>query len=168
MPLSRVKTWSFDFTFSWNYTYGMRHITKLVLFTGFFLLTSLTGFASDTDFNPNPDFAQVKSVRVVYRSNGRWDIHVSVLHNDEGWNHYADVWQVVDSASGEIIGERVLAHPHDNEQPFTRSLSGLEISEDIREVFIRSRCNLHGFEGKVISFEIPKNPVKGGFSIVLE
>ena len=143
-------------------------INKIVIFAGILLLTSLTAFASDGIYNPDPDFAQVKSARMDYRTDGRWDVHVAVFHNDEGWDHYANIWQVVDSATGKVIGERILAHPHDNEQPFTRSLIGLTIPGDVREVRIRSRCNLHDFGGREISFEMPENLLKGSYSIVLE
>ncbi|MCK5735717.1 MAG: hypothetical protein KAH21_04525 [Spirochaetaceae bacterium] len=133
-----------------------------------FLLTSLTAFASDGNNNPDLDFPQVESVRLVYRSDGSWDIHVSVRHNDEGWNHYANLWQVIDSDSGKLIGERILAHPHDTEQPFTRSLSSLEIPDEVQNILIRAKCNLHDFGGKEINFKIPENIKKGSFSIELD
>ena len=158
-----------------NYTSCMNRLNmtskgifKTLIFSGFFLLTSLTAFASDGDYNQNIDYAQVKSVLLVYRTDGKWDIHVAVRHNDEGWNHYANVWQVVDSDTGEVIGERILAHPHDTEQPFTRSLTGLLIPESVRNIHIRARCNLHNFGGREISFEIPRDLKKGSYSIVLD
>jgi len=49
-------------------------------------------------------------------------LDVTVSHPDSGWDHYADLWQVFD-ANGVMIGERVLLHPHETEQPFTRSLA---------------------------------------------
>lgn len=117
--------------------------------------------AAEPGFNPDSDYAQVESVRMVYRSGEKWDVHVAVFHNDEGWDHYANVWQIVDAADGTVIGERVLAHPHDNEQPFTRSLSGVTIDSGTRGVIIRSRCNLHEYGGKEIRVEIPEDPEAG-------
>lgn len=52
-----------------------------------------------------------------------WRFSATVRHADEGWDHYADAWRVVTEA-GEVLGTRELFHPHVNEQPFTRSLSG--------------------------------------------
>ncbi len=138
------------------------------IFLIFFLMTSLTAFAQDDNYNPDLNFAQVKSARLVYRSDGRWDVHVAVRHKDEGWNHYANIWQVVNADSGELIGERILAHPHDTEQPFTRSLSGMVIPEGVRNIRIRARCNLHEYGGREISFEIPANITKGSYSVVLD
>ena len=71
--------------------------------------------------NPDLNFARVEYVKATEVSDGVWRFDVTVRHNDEGWDHYADAWQVIDPGSGDILGERILAHPHDNEQPFTRS-----------------------------------------------
>ena len=146
----------------------IRVLYKIILVAGLFLLTFLTAFAEEGSFKEDLNFAQVESARLVYRDDGRWDIYVAVRHNDEGWNHYANVWQVVDADTGKIIGERILAHPHDTEQPFTRSLTGLVIPEEVRNIRIRARCNLHDFGGKEISYKIPGNITKGSYSIVLD
>lgn len=111
--------------------------------------------------NTDTDYAQVESVRMVYRSGGTWDVHVAVFHNDEGWDHYANVWQLLDADSGAVIGERILAHPHDTEQPFTRSLSGVSIPSGTGTLIVRSRCNLHDYGGKEIRVEIPEKPEAG-------
>ena len=52
---------------------------------------------------------------------------------------YADGWRVL-SPDSEVLGTRVLGHPHVNEQPFTRALSGVNIPRGIREVVIEARC----------------------------
>lgn len=158
----------FDSSGRRDYIYGMLN-KDLRIKLGILLLVLLqigVGGA-ESSFNPDPDYAQVESVRMVYRSGGKWDIHVAVLHNDEGWDHYANVWQVIDAADGEVIGERILAHPHDTEQPFTRSLTGVKIPEGIEEILIRSRCNIHEYGGKEIRLTIPKNP-EIGFSLSVQ
>src|SRR6056297_2190336 len=75
----------------------------------------------------NLDYAQVRYVEVYENGDGSWRFSVTVRHADTGWDHYADLWQVVDLTTGDVLGERVLAHPHTQEQPFTRSLSRVEI-----------------------------------------
>jgi hypothetical protein len=84
-----------------------------------------------------------------------------VRHNDEGWDHYADAWQIVDTADGSVIAERVLAHPHVEEQPFTRSLSGVEIPSGLHTVAVRAKCNVHGFGGHEISVDLTKTGGEG-------
>ena len=49
-------------------------------------------------------------------------LSVTLKHDDSGWEHYADLWQVV-SESGQVLGTRTLLHPHVEEQPFTRDLT---------------------------------------------
>ena len=75
---------------------------------------------------------------------GAWTISVTLRHPDTGWDHYADGWEVL-SPDGKRLGMRVLAHPHVNEQPFTRSLSGVLIPDGLDHVLIRARCNKTGW-----------------------
>lgn len=77
-------------------------------------------------------------------SGGSWRFDVTLLHPDTGWDHYADGWEVID-ADGNQLGERPLAHPHVNEQPFTRSQSGIVIPDGTTEVYIRARDNVNGW-----------------------
>ena len=109
-------------------------------------------------YNADLDYAQVIFVKAVRATNQKWSFYVTVRHNDQGWNHYANVWEIIDPQTQEVLGTRVLAHPHDTEQPFTRSLSNVIIPEHIQVVIIRARCNLHDFEGKqvVLDFSISK------------
>jgi hypothetical protein len=50
-------------------------------------------------------------------------------HGDTGWDDYADGWRI-ETPAGEVLGTRVLHHPHVEEQPFTRSLGGVEIGPE--------------------------------------
>lgn len=84
-----------------------------------------------------------------------WRFDVTVRHDDTGWDHYADKWDIV-GADGTVFGTRVLAHPHENEQPFTRSISGLEIPETVREVVIRGHDSVHGYGGKEVKVTLER------------
>lgn len=88
---------------------------------------------------------EVRIVKAVAIQNaGYWKFDVTLQHHDTGWEHYANEWRIV-SEDGKIIGTRTLMHPHVNEQPFTRSLPRVEISEDIQVVFIEARDTVHGW-----------------------
>jgi len=100
------------------------------------------------------DWAQVRFVVAQPQSGGTWRFDVTVEHNDEGWDHYADRWQVVDPETLEVYGERILLHPHDNEQPFTRSESGIRIPDDQTSVLVRARCTEHGYEGYAVLVDL--------------
>ena len=88
------------------------------------------------------DPPQVVAAQAKRASMG-WDISATVRHDDTGWDHYADGWDVLDTA-GNVLGHRKLHHPHVNEQPFTRSLRALIVPDGTREVFIRAYCSMTG------------------------
>ena len=99
--------------------------------------------------------ADVVDVRVRAEGEGRWRFDVSVEHADAGWDHYADRWEVLD-LDGRILGTRVLLHPHENEQPFTRSLSGVEIPASVAKIRLRAHDSVHGFGGVEAEIDLPR------------
>lgn len=90
-----------------------------------------------------PHEARVLDV-TVEKQGMNWRVSVTMSHPDTGWDHYADGWEVLDR-DGTRLGFRKLMHPHVEEQPFTRSLSGVVIPDGTREVFVRPRCTQHGW-----------------------
>ena len=78
------------------------------------------------------------------KTGNTWRFDVSITHPDTGWDHYADGWRVLDM-DGKELGMRVLGHPHVNEQPFTRSLSGVNIPHGTKHVKIQARDLPHGW-----------------------
>jgi hypothetical protein len=116
-------------------------------------------------FNSDLKYAQVTQVKVTLEQSGSWRFDVTVRHDDEGWDHYADLWEVVDQESLVLYGKRVLLHPHDAEQPFTRSQSGIEIPKGVSGLLIRARCTTHGFDGRAILVDL--TAAEGnGFAVV--
>ena len=87
-------------------------------------------------------------------SDGVWRFDVTLTHPDTGWDHYADGWQIL-APDGSVLGTRELAHPHVIEQPFTRSLGGVEIPAEMTTVLVRARCNIDGWSDP-ISFALPE------------
>jgi hypothetical protein len=84
--------------------------------------------------------ADAPVVDAVSVNGGRFDVTLS--HPDTGWDHYADGWRVEDQ-DGNVLGTRVLGHPHVTEQPFTRSL---KIDGPLPAiVYVRSRCIVDGW-----------------------
>ncbi len=80
-------------------------------------------------------------------------INATLEHADTGWDHYANKWEVFDT-EGNLLGTRVLHHPHVDEQPFTRSLT-LTIPKDISEVIIRAGDSVHEAGGKEFTLIVP-------------
>ena len=98
--------------------------------------------------------ADVVKVGVAPESGGAYRFRVTVRHNDEGWDHYADAWDVV-GADGTVYATRVLAHPHENEQPFTRNKSGIRIPDGVKTVIVRAHDKVHGYGGKTKEVKLP-------------
>jgi hypothetical protein len=116
-------------------------------------------FASKFDvdtYSTYKEFSQVTHVLATEKSSGSWCFDTSVRHNDQGWEHYADGWEVID-LEGNQLGYRQLAHPHDNEQPFTRSQCNIKIPSGISKVIVRAKCNKHGFGGKPFIVDLKTN-----------
>lgn len=98
--------------------------------------------------------ADVVDVAVSVAGENRYDFGVTVRHADEGWKHYADGWDVV-SPDGKVLATRKLWHPHVDEQPFTRSLSGVTIPKGVKEVVIRAHDSVHGYGGAEMRVSLP-------------
>lgn len=96
--------------------------------------------------------ADVVDVQVT-GSAGSYNFSVTVRHADEGWDHFANRWEVV-GQDGTIYGTRVLAHPHVNEQPFTRS-GTINIPQGVGTVIVRANDSVHGLGGKEIVVPLP-------------
>lgn len=111
-----------------------------------FLLIATNAFA---------DEAIIENVEM--RASGEtWTFNVTLLHPDTGWDHYANAWRIEDE-EGNILGQRDLAHPHVNEQPFTRSLSGVEIPQNIDIIYIRTSCNVDGWSEITKAVDLTEN-----------
>jgi len=95
-------------------------------------------------------------LKVAARKTGKQTYHfsVTVQHADTGWDHYADKWDVI-GAGGAIYGTRTLYHPHVDEQPFTRSLSGVAIPAGVNKVTVRAHDSVHKYGGKVMEIALP-------------
>jgi len=103
------------------------------------------------------DAGKVKILAAEFTSSGdnQWSVSVTLKHNDTGWNHYADNWQVVDG-EGNVLGDRVLYHPHVGEQPFTRSLDNVKIPEGTTTVYIKAHDKVHGWMPDRLTVDLDK------------
>ncbi len=104
--------------------------------------------------------ADVEAARITRESAGIYRFDVTVRHGDTGWTHdadkWADKWDVV-GPGGKTLGTRVLLHPHEIEQPFTRSLRGVRIARGIVRVTVRAHDKIHGYGGKIVTLAVPRD-----------
>ena len=98
--------------------------------------------------------ADVVAAVAVERPDGSWTFEVTVRHADTGWDHYADRWEIL-APDGTVLGVRELLHPHVEEQPFTRALSGVIIPPDISRVTVRAHDSVDAFGGAELEIDLP-------------
>jgi hypothetical protein len=99
---------------------------------------------------------EVEIVKVKFeRSGDAWRVNTTLRHADSGWDHYADAWRVV-SEKGDVLGTRTLLHPHENEQPFTRSLGNILMPKDISTVFVEAHDKVHGWAKQRVRVDLNK------------
>jgi len=98
--------------------------------------------------------ADVLAVGVNKQADGTYQFDVTISHRDEGWEHYADKWEIL-GPDGSNYGTRVLYHPHVDEQPFTRSLSGVKIPAGVTRVTLRAHDSVHEYGGEVVVIDLP-------------
>ncbi len=79
---------------------------------------------------------------------------VELRHADTGWEHYANFWQVM-GPDGKVLVDRVLHHPHVNEQPFTRSSSRVGIASSIKHVTIKAGDKPNGLNSEIYKLTLP-------------
>ena len=99
--------------------------------------------------------ADVVRAEAVREGGDTWRFRVTVAHGDTGWEHYADKWDVV-APDGTVLGTRVLLHPHESEQPFTRALGGVKVPENVAEVTLRAHDSVHGYGGHEVTVKLSR------------
>ncbi|MEE8435773.1 MAG: hypothetical protein V3S64_13395 [bacterium] len=113
------------------------------------ILTAMVGgaaWASPTD---------VVRVEFVRSGGNRWRVSVTLRHADTGWKHYANLW-VVENLGGKELGRRELVHPHEDEQPFTRSLT-LTLPHGVIKVRIRAGDNVGGMDSNTVLVDLTRS-----------
>ena len=98
---------------------------------------------------------EVRIVDVKVRCQVDCVFNVTLEHADTGWDHYANQWDVV-TLDGKLFKSRVLYHPHVDEQPFTRSLSGVSIPKETKQVKIRAKDLKHGYSKQTFLVDLPE------------
>lgn len=98
--------------------------------------------------------ADIMGVSVHKTGDDLYDFNVTVFHKDSGWKHYANKWDILDS-NRKVLATRILYHPHVNEQPFTRTISNVEIHKLIKSVTVRAYDSVHEYGGKEMAVTLP-------------
>lgn len=126
----------------------MKYLSALfLLFAPVFTLLLI--FITGTAIAGEADVVAVEATQ----TGATYRFDVTLRHDDDSWEHYANRWEIL-APDGSILATRVLAHPHINEQPFTRSLSGVKIPAGTNQVKIRAHDSVHAFGGETIVVDL--------------
>lgn len=120
-----------------------------------FLVALALVAAATIAFADNGGKANVTNVEVTQTGTDTYRFDVTIASKETGWDYYADAFEVV-GPDGEVLGKRTLHHPHVDEQPFTRSLTGVAIDADIDEVTVRAHHNPEGYDGQTVTVTLPR------------
>lgn len=123
----------------------MSRILPIVIFSTLWPLTTVQLWAGEAD-------VVSAEARCTERA---CTISATVRHDDTGWDHYADHWRVL-TPEGEEVARRVLYHPHENEQPFTRSLGQVRIPPGIDHILIEAHDSVHDYGGQRFTLRLPE------------
>jgi hypothetical protein len=129
------------------------------------------GAAAVASAHENAADADVVFVKAVLSEGGSWTFHVTVSHPDTGWEDYADGWDVVADGGKVLKTEadagftKLLLHPHENEQPFTRSQSGIIVPDGVSIVTVRAHDIVDGFGGREVIVDLS---VEKGLDFVVQ
>ena len=115
--------------------------------------------------------ADVTFVKATRTGDSKWTFEVTVKHPDVGWRDFADGWDVVLPDGKAVLLQpkdrftRVLAHPHVDEQPFTRNQENILIPAATKTVTVRAHDLVDGYGGKEVKVNL-KEAEGTGFKVV--
>lgn len=94
---------------------------------------------------PDVTFAGFES-----KDDGSTDFEVTVSSPYDTPDRYADAIRVRNE-DGTVYGERELTHDHADEQPFTRTVTGVQLATGAGSVVVEARDSANGWGGKTVT-----------------
>ncbi len=119
-------------------------------------LPSTAGASVDSTPNTrNADHPDVLAAVLEPDGSGAWALTVTLSSQYDSPERYADGWRVLD-ADGAVLGQHTLTHDHADEQPVTRTQTGLAIPDDVDLVTIEGSDTANGYGGRTLEVEVPR------------
>lgn len=110
-----------------------------------------TGTTTVQEEQRHPDVVDAE----LERTGDGWRVSATISSPYDTPDRYADAFRVL-TPEGEELGVRELLHDHANEQPFTRSLDGVDIPDDVDRVVVEGRDLANGWGGDTVTVEVPR------------
>ncbi len=111
---------------------------------------------AETETADDNRFPNVIEVNFEREGNGPYSFDVTISSPYDTPERYADAWRVV-GLDGTVYGTRELTHDHQFEQPFTRSLAGVEIPDGVDELMVEARDSVNGWGGGTVDIRLDPN-----------
>ncbi len=99
-------------------------------------------------------YPDVEAVEATRAEDGTLTLAVTLSSPYDGPERYADGWRVL-TTDGTELAAHTLGHDHANEQPFTRTQSGVEVPDGITELVVEGRDLANGYGGATVTVEVP-------------
>jgi len=112
-------------------------------------------FITSSIFANEVKIVDVKASCHDYNDNKICNFNVTLKHEDIGWKHFANKWEVY-TPNNKLLAKRTLHHPHVNEQPFTRGISNVKIPKGLKKVHIKAHDSVHGYSKDVFVYKFNK------------
>lgn len=98
-------------------------------------------------------YPDIREAELKSEGGGTYALSVTVSSPYDSPERYADGWRVL-APDGTVLGEHELMHDHANEQPFTRTQTGLEIPEGTEEITVEGRDLENGYGGETVTIPV--------------
>lgn len=118
------------------------------------LVTLLVASLAFGETDAEQRYPDVIDVSVSASGDDRFTFQVTLSSPYDTPQRYADAFRVA-TEGGDTLGVRELLHDHANEQPFTRSLSGVAIAPDLTRVVVQGRDQEYGYGGQTMTVSLP-------------
>ncbi|MCI4665571.1 MAG: hypothetical protein MRY74_12695 [Neomegalonema sp.] len=129
---------------------------KNVLIRLIAICAAVLSMASAPALADSPRVIDAKGILVDTRDGVEiWTFEVTIAHADTGWDHYANAFEIL-AVDGSVLGLRTLYHPHEDEQPFTRSLTKVKIPAGTQKVIIRAHDTVHGYSKSHLELKLTR------------
>ena len=129
-----------------------RALTALVL-AATLALGGCGGTSEESGDAAGADFPDVTAVEIS-EDGATFTLDVTMSSPYDSPKRYADGWRVLDEG-GDVLGEMELGHDHADEQPFTRSQTGVEIPQDVTTVTVEGHDSENGYGGATVEATVP-------------
>ena len=111
---------------------------------------------SDRGADARQDYPDVEAVEATLAEDGSLTLAVTLSSPYDTPERYADGWRIL-TPDGTEVATHTLGHDHANEQPFTRTQSGVEVPDGVTELVVEGRDLANGYGGETVTVQVPSS-----------